>query len=132
MKLHFIYRADMTNVGDWWSAPFRYFKFDNYIVHDLYDEIYDFNLNDIFIIGGGGLGRNNFIKYFKTKDYLKCKNVIFWGVGVDSVVSINNIISIPNEYMLYGDYFSQFTDVGIRVFSNNQKFKYGHKCDCKY
>ena len=33
--LHFLFRADKTNVGDWWCVPIRYFPFKPSYIGDI-------------------------------------------------------------------------------------------------
>jgi len=59
-NLKFIFRADRTNVGDWWCPPWRYFPFRPAMIGDIVDSKFKINETDILLVGGGGLGNDFF------------------------------------------------------------------------
>ena len=124
-RLKFIFRADKTNVGDWWCAPSRYFPFRPGVYLDVCDPQLKIENTDTIIVGGGGLGTEYFRPFLKKIDFLNPKTSILWGAGVDKVSNASKLLGDDNSKQdLYGDYFNFFDEVGIRVFSNPQKFRY--------
>jgi hypothetical protein len=59
-----IHRLDNTNVGDWWSAPGRYFPFKPAPVVDIINSNQIPNNKRIYIVGGG-LGRPFFREHLE-------------------------------------------------------------------
>lgn len=87
--LHFIYRKDKTNAGDWNACPLRYFRevFTGFktVEHDV--EAVNYKLmrrNDVFIFGGGGMIDLS-EKYNRIINNLLSQKlrVIGWGFGVN-------------------------------------------------
>ncbi len=121
----FIFRTDNTNVGDWYCSPSRYFPFRLNKVYDILDIKMDVANERLVIVGGGGLGQKYFLKHIKRLSE-KSRNykLIAWGVGVDEIVDRNNVLDDANRYELYGEWFKDFDEIGIRVFSEDQKYRY--------
>lgn len=128
-KLKFIFRADNTNVGDWWCPPWRYFPFKPGIVGDILDSKFQIDETDTLLVGGGGLGSEFFRPHLKRIKEAKPKVSILWGAGVDSVSKRDTILA-DEKQDLYGDYFDFFDEQGIRVFSNPQRFQYVPCASC--
>ena len=63
-ELSFLFRADKTNVGDWYCPPFRYFQFKPFLVGDILDQKFNLNSSKTVIVGGGELGQPFFSKSF--------------------------------------------------------------------
>ena len=114
-----IHRLDNTNVGDWWSPPGRYFPFKPSPVLDIINSNQIPNNKEIYIIGGGGLGRPFFrehLERLKRKD--RQYKLIAWGVGSDIEENKEGIIfkDLINGKDLLGNYFDGFDEVGTRVY----------------
>ena len=122
-SLKFIYRKDKNNVGDWFCSPVRYFSFRPNLVGDLTDNKFRIDKGDTIILGGGGLGRDYFLPYLKKLEKINPKVSILWGAGVDLVSNVNEVI-LPAKHDLYGRYFDFVDEIGIRVYSKPQKFRY--------
>jgi hypothetical protein len=122
-NLKFLFRADETNVGDWWSPPFKYFPFKEAPVGDILDVNFSLTDTDILIIGGGGVGTEYFRPHLKRIANAKIKKTVLWGGGVDTVVDQTKKLE-NSEYDLYGDFYDFIDIVGIRVFSTPQNFRY--------
>ena len=128
--LKFLFRADQTNVGDWWCPPFRYFPFKPASISDLIDKSSEINEKDILILGGGGIGSPFFEPYLERIKVSGAK-VIVWGAGVDTVSNKSDGKLLPRgEYDLCGDFFDKFDEVGIRVFEGNENFRYVPCASC--
>lgn len=128
-QLKFLFRADKTNVGDWVCPPFHYFPFRPNLIGDIININFELNSEDILILGGGGIGSKFFSAHLDRikKKYLS--KTILWGAGVDSFVDKTKIL-INEKYDLYGNYFDFICDVGTRVYSEPQKFRYVPCASC--
>jgi hypothetical protein len=118
-----IHRLDNTNVGDWWSPPGRYFPFKPSQVVDIINSDQIPNDKEIYIVGGGGLGRPFFrdhLERLKRKD--REYKLIAWGIGSDIVENKDGIISESSIYGkdLLGDYFDGFDEIGTRVYDEKK------------
>lgn len=122
-NLFFLFRADSTNVGDWWCPPFKFFPFRPARAIDIVDENFIPDESDILIMGGGGIGSEFFRPHLNRIKKLKYSRTILWGAGVDTTVDKQKIIP-DSSYDLYGDYFDFIDEVGIRVYSEHERFKY--------
>jgi len=108
--IEYINRRDMENVGDIYSSPLKYFKYNsNYKIIDIYNITKLYNSNNIIILGGGGL--------FGTFDEIyniDCKNIIVWGAGYNihynSTASVAQVDTFLNKCMLVGlrDYNTKY------------------------
>ena len=128
-NLKFLFRADNTNVGDWWCPPFKYFPFKPAAIGDILDPQFTIDKSDILIMGGGGIGNEFFRPHLKRIEKLKAQTTILWGSGVDAVSDQTKLLT-SKQADLYGDYFDFITEVGIRVFSSPQRFKYVPCASC--
>ena len=116
-----IFRADPTNVGDWWSPPHRYFDLDPELELDIVNVTSSISFNGPCIIGGGGLGRENFKIYLDALKNANPKNpIIAWGVGSDLNYFNPDDYSCSSNIDLLGDYFDNFDVVGSRVWDANK------------
>ncbi|MBE0453515.1 MAG: polysaccharide pyruvyl transferase family protein [Roseovarius sp.] len=112
-----VFRADPNNVGDWWCAPFRFIDFgspsgvcDIMTIEELP------NSEGLVVVGGGGLGRDNFIPFFKKlfrEDRLY--KVIAWGVGADSLTTKKSIQKAPSDMRRLTSYFDECDILGTRI-----------------
>ena len=127
--LKFVFRADKTNVGDWWCPPWRYFPFKPGVAGDILNPEFKINESDILIMGGGALGSEFFRPHLNRIKEANANASILWGAGVDSLVDRNRVLP-DGKYDLYGDYFNFLDEKGIRVFSNPQKFDYVPCASC--
>ena len=128
-NMKFIFRADNTNVGDWWCPPWRYFPFKPGSVGDILNPEFKISESDILIMGGGGIGSEFFRPHLNRIKEANANISILWGAGVDSVSDRNRVLS-DGEHDLYGDYFDFLHEKGIRVFSNPQKYNYVPCASC--
>ena len=110
-----VFRADATNAGDWWSPPFRHFPLRPADWFDILTPERIPNLAEPCLVGGGGLGRENFraaIRSLVRPD--RRYPLIAWGVGADVAIDRSGA-SVARPADLLGDYFSGFDRVGARV-----------------
>ena len=128
--LKFIFRADKTNVGDWFCPPFRYFPFKPSKIGDILDEKFTIRQDDIVIIGGGGIGTDFFKQHLDRIKKLNNKNLILWGAGVDVVSEKRSLLSKNGKYEFYGNYFDFIKEIGIRVFTEPQQYRYVPCASC--
>ena len=129
-KLKFIFRADRTNVGDWFCPPFRYFPFKPSQIGDILDEKFTIRKDDIVIIGGGGIGTDFFIKHLERIKRFNNQNLILWGAGIDVVSDKKSLLLKTEKYDPYGNYFDFIREVGIRVFTEPQQHNYVPCASC--
>ena len=127
--LKFIFRADNTNVGDWWCPPWKYFPFKPGVLGDILNPKFEINETDILLVGGGGLGNEFFRPHLNRIKESKPKVSILWGAGVDSVSKPHAVLT-DEKQDLYGDYFDFFDEKGIRVSSTPQRFRYVPCASC--
>ena len=128
-NLKFIFRADKTNVGDWWCPPWRYFQFKPGVVGDIFNPEFKISETDTLILGGGGIGSETFRPHLNRIKEAKANVSILWGAGVDSLLNRDGVLS-DGEHDLYGNYFDFLDEKGIRVFSSPQKFNYVPCASC--
>ena len=112
-----VFRADPTNVGDWWSPPARYFKLGDVECIDIIKSERVRNLRGTVIVGGGGLGRPFFANYLaqlqrSDREY----TLVSWGVGYDTEENRGGIV-IGSGYR--GEYFSDFDLRGSRAYPSS-------------
>ena len=122
-SLKFIFRADSSNVGDWWCPPWRYFTFKPAVIGDILDSNFTVTDSDTLVVGGGGLGSEFFQPHLERIKKSEPKSSILWGAGVD-VIAQRDAVLQDNTCDLYGTYFDFFDEIGVRVFSNPQRFQY--------
>ena len=128
-QLKFIFRADNTNVGDWWCPPFRYFPFKPSAIGDILNSEFEIKKTDTLIIGGGGIGSEFFEPHLERIKSLNAKSTILWGAGVDSFSDKSKTLE-NSKHDLYGSYFDFIDEVGIRVFSLPQNYRYVPCASC--
>ena len=130
--LNFIFRANKTNVGEWFSPPFRYFPFKPSLAGDILDEKFSIKQDDIVIIGGGGLGRDNFKPHLDRIKRFNNQNLILWGAGVDTICNLkkNSFLEQNKKYEFYGNYFDFIKEIGIRVYTEPQQHYYVPCASC--
>ena len=129
-QLKFIFRADRTNVGDWACPPFKYFPFKPFQIGDILDEKFSIRQDDIVIIGGGGIGTNFFKQYLERIKRFNNQNLILWGAGVDVVSDKKSLLLKNEKYEFYGSYFDFIKEIGIRVFTEPQRYNYVPCASC--
>ncbi len=118
-----IYRADETNVGDWWSPPGRYFPFKPAPIFDILNSEVIPNDNSLYIVGGGGLGREFFRQHLLnlTKRRDKKYKLIAWGVGSDLYENREGIVNADEDQNLLGDFFEGFEEIGTRIWYSQEQ-----------
>ncbi len=82
-----MFRKDRKNVGDWFSTPNKFLPLKAQQNLDLADFTEIPKEVELVILGGGGLGRPDFLPYINqlcSKD--RHYKVIGWGIGGDSIV----------------------------------------------
>lgn len=127
----FVFRADRTNVGDWWCLPFRYFPFKPASIYDIVGNMQGIESERMVIVGGGGLGTDFFRpRLNKLKMPGRKYKLVAWGVGVDEISDRARILDADTRYDLFGDWYADFDDVGIRCFGENQKYKWVPCASC--
>lgn len=113
MKIINIHRVDITNIGDYYSAPLHYFSFPGSVVeHGEILDLNDLNLNKAHVIvGGGGLLDSWFKPFFDKVCHVDKLSLIAWGLG-------QQLDTGPwykkHRQFNYGEYLSSFNLVGIR------------------
>lgn len=113
-----VHRHDEYNVGDWWSAPYRYFPLGAKVV-DIMEFEPETSGIDTIVVGGGGLGNAYFAEKLKTLSLLANKvNLIAWGVGEDNFVNRKKTIPVSSDYVLFSSWFDAFHEVGSRVYGS--------------
>ncbi|RZJ79717.1 MAG: hypothetical protein EON88_32725 [Brevundimonas sp.] len=77
-----VFRADETNVGDWWCPPSRYFDLQDPAVGDIKDLDLE-TLADHVVVGGGGLISANFDARMARLAAARprLKSLVAWGIG---------------------------------------------------
>lgn len=122
-NLKFMFRADRTNVGDWWCHPSKFFKFKPAPIGDILNPQYNLDDTDVLIMGGGGIGADFFKPHLERVKNSNVPTTILWGSGVDTKSNRGGTLS-PDNQDLYGNYFDFIDEVGIRVHTEPQKFRY--------
>ena len=128
-ELKFLFRADNTNVGDWWCPPFKYFPFRPGDVGDILDPSFSLKNTEILILGGGGIGADFFQPHLDRVKSAEIPTTILWGAGVDTITDKVKLLETENPD-LYGNFFDFFSEKGIRVYSEPQKFAYVPCASC--
>lgn len=111
-----IYRKDKKNVGDWWSVPARYLPIRSTQELDLVRPEEIPNKPGVYVVGGGGLGREGFLPYLDAlrRDDRQYK-LIAWGVGSDSVTDTSAMVQKGGNMSHLLKYFAGFDQVGSRI-----------------
>lgn len=114
-----IFRRDRKNVGDWWSVPARYFPLRAARSFDLADPSSIPDVDGIYVVGGGGLGRPEFVPFLERltrpdRPY----TLVAWGVGSDSRTKRQGAVEPQDDAETLCGYFQGFDLVGTRVWSN--------------
>lgn len=122
----YVHRIDETNVGDLFCAPYLYMDIFPGRTYDILDPQLDVEGERIVVVGGGGLGRKFFAKKLKKLNRPdRPYKLIAWGVGADTVVDKSGAPLDPSgEYDLFSDFFEGFDDVGIRSWSEHQRYRW--------
>lgn len=111
-----VFRRDATNVGDWWSPPHKYFDLNPVREIDLKSHEFDLPDEAVVIVGGGGLGREDFrqdmSRLCEAAKSKGCK-LVAWGVGAD--LPHWDFHKPVKGMFLLADYFVGFDLVGTRV-----------------
>lgn len=101
--ISFVYRYNTENVGDRFSCPARYFKFDEFKRVDIMNVNRDLESSEVIILGGGGV--------FQAKETVKKilnfyhPKVIGWGIGTNK----------PDAtYKAYECELQKFDELGLR------------------
>ena len=117
-----IFRTDKTNVGDAYCPPFMYFPFKEKKYIDILAlnsnfEGNVFSNNELVIFGGGGLGKNFFLKNVDVLEHLKNKfnlKIIGWGIGYD--LYEDRQVLLDDKYPKISNFFDFFEIIGTRVY----------------
>ena len=122
----FIFRKDINNVGDWWSPPFKYFKFNSSDNCDLMDPNLSKIKSNVIILGGGGLGKDFFYQYINNiKKFFTRSKLITWGVGFTLYENKNKKTLLdPGKIQhktIHKNIFEGFDLIGCRDFGLNFK-----------
>jgi hypothetical protein len=108
-----LHRIDDTNIGDYYSAPARYFSFPDNITS--YGEILKLTPADLtdkcVILGGGGLLDQWFMPSFMEILRSRPAKLIAWGIGQQ--LDTDHWYSQHHQFN-YKSYLSAFDLVGIR------------------
>jgi len=113
-----IFRADPTNVGDWYCPPFRYLPlFSSHNIVDIFRIQNNSPLSYILLIGGGGLISPSFPQ-LKTLVQIKNKVTIGWGIGHNMLVDKKPLGYIPPCDLKFPDYVNDFDLLGVRDFTD--------------
>ncbi|QDU89365.1 Polysaccharide pyruvyl transferase [Pirellulimonas nuda] len=114
-----VYRVDPSNLGDWFSAPQRYFGF---LTHSRKQDIRSLTRRDLkriestngtIVIGGGGLlGRTAFSGQIDKIMQLKAGKVVVWGAGF-------------NDRSLHQDQSPRFRSERLLVGLRDDQAEYG-------
>ncbi|GLS81565.1 hypothetical protein [Paracoccus marinus] len=120
----FIFRDDPTNVGDHVCPPYKYFDFRDAPVYDVMDPSADLSTEKVVVVGGGGLGRRYFRKQLdRIAASPRPYKLVAWGVGADTVIDKSGAALDPaGDYDLFSPFFDAFDIVGIRSWSEDQRF----------
>lgn len=109
-----LYRADSTNVGDWYCPPHRYFDLKT----DAEADIIDFNPqtgSGSIILGGGGLVAKTFEDHLNDLAEARSRfsHLIAWGIGESLIVDRKGNFVPPYSEALSA-YLEAFDLVGLR------------------
>jgi hypothetical protein len=126
-----IFRADATNVGDWYCAPNRYFPLSGRQCDIL--DLRPGSLEGSVIVGGGGLMGETFRVFMQeiAKARPRMDALIAWGIGENFNVDRGGGIVLPYTQPL-PDYLSAFDLVGVRDFGTNYRWAPCASCMLPY
>ncbi|TWF57156.1 polysaccharide pyruvyl transferase family protein [Neorhizobium alkalisoli] len=121
-QIEHLFRADSTNVGDWYCYPSRYFPFERSDFMDIYD-FDETRLGIDIIVGGGGLIANTFNPFLDKLASLKKAggSLIAWGIGESLNVRVDGGVVLPYASTL-PDYLKSFDLVGIRDYGTEYRW----------
>lgn len=114
MTISHIFRADTTNVGDWYCPPARYFTFANSGMADILNFSAD-NLDRHVVVGGGGLLAQFFHSHMRRLADCRPRlaSLVAWGVGESENINCAGRMVLPYQGKL-PDYLTIFDLVGVR------------------
>lgn len=116
-----VFRKDPSNVGDWWSPPHHYFNLQPEEMLDLSHLPDQLPPAELVILGGGGLGREDFRGHLKRlRGAYPDAQLVAWGVGTDLPGFDMSREQSPSGADLLGDYFEEFDLVKSRVWTPKQ------------
>ena len=116
-----VFRMDATNVGDWYSTPFRYFEFGQHTAADIKQPILE--SGDSVIVGGGGLVSVNFAPHMKrlAKQRPMLRRLVAWGIG-ESLINDKQGGLVDRWKGPLPDYLGSFDLVGIRDYGTEYRW----------
>jgi hypothetical protein len=103
-----LYKKDISNIGDYYCNPSRYFNFDSCESNDLNDDIDVTDKN--LIIGGGGLLYDSCNRQILKAINQKFKVSVLWGAGINCTPATYR----KGVTFLYPDYIKDFSLIGVR------------------
>lgn len=127
-----VHHHDKTNVGDWWSRPDIYFPLRRKPIVSITSYQPRPEETGIHIVGGGGLGSAFFAPHLKrlAREDRRYK-LVAWGVGIDTLMQ-RGVLDLQTKIDPFGAFFSDFDDVGTRVFAREQKFTWVPCASCMH
>ena len=116
MSICNVFRADVSNVGDWYCAPIRYFPFGDASQTDILT-VDPATLNADVVVGGGGLLAQTFHPYMQRLASHRggMRSLIAWGIGESENIDRRGGFVLPYAGEL-PSYLSAFDLVGVRDF----------------
>jgi hypothetical protein len=110
-----VYRMDPTNIGDWFAAPRRYFRFDDEQVDIIHME--PEKLSGLALVGGGGLIAETFLPQMARLAAARSslKGLVAWGLGESLIVDRSGAPVSPYTGAM-PDLLRRFDLVGVRDF----------------
>lgn len=116
MSVTNVFRADQTNVGDWYCAPQRYFPALAGAQADILAVDHD-QLRGHVVVGGGGLIAKTFAGPMAALAGARpaMTSLVAWGIGESLIVDRTGAVVPPFDGPL-PDYLSAFDLVGVRDF----------------
>ncbi|RZJ91571.1 MAG: hypothetical protein EON88_17215, partial [Brevundimonas sp.] len=109
-----VFRADETNVGDWWCPPSRYFDLPDPAVGDIKDLDLE-TLADHVVVGGGGLISANFDARMARLAAARPRmtSLVAWGIG-ESLVNDKSGGRVERYDGPLPDWLQAFDLIGLR------------------
>jgi hypothetical protein len=122
MSLSHVFRADKSNVGDWFCPPFRYFSFPGTHTADVLP-LDTAPLQPHVLLGGGGLLAQTFHPHLQKLADLrpKLRSLVAWGVGESENIDRAGGFVLP----FAGpppDYLKAFDLVGVRDYGTPHRW----------